>query len=217
MTANNQWGYLKKQPWYQNRKYVIGIDVNYYPNRAQKSYRLAPQFHKDTGGNNIFVNLIFANQNPIEATEWFVDVEDPGSVRAAWQEKLLPKEHRDELASLRLYLKGRRADQQDQLKVEGGVLEGKNICASWVDDLIWHATPSLTERIVYTAEIAKADYKDANALAVYLADWTAKNRPWTIKPTTHTCPTKAPAGSPSIWWNSSAQSPTFRAPSWLNG
>jgi hypothetical protein len=177
MTANNQWAYLKKQPWYENHKYVIGIDVNYYPNRAQKFYKLGPQFHKDTGGNNIFVNLIFANENPIEATEWFVDVEDPGGIRAAWQEKLLPKEHLDELASLRLYLKGHPADRQGRLKVEGGVVEGRNICASWVDDLIWHATPSLNERIVYTAEIAKADYKAANKLAVYLADWTAKERP----------------------------------------
>lgn len=177
MTANNQWTYIKNQPWYRSRDYVIGIDVNFYPNRAQKTYKLSPQFHKDTGGNNIFVNLIFDNQHPIEATEWFVDVEDPGGVRAEWQEKLLPKHHRDELASLRGYLKERRANKEDQLQVEGGVLDGKNICVSWVDDLVWHATPSLNERIVYTTVTAKADYGAADTLAAYLADWTAKNRP----------------------------------------
>jgi hypothetical protein len=177
MNANGQWAYIKDQPWYKSRDYVIGIDVNFYPNRAQNSYKLAPQFHKDTGGNNIFVNLIFDNQHPIEATEWFVDVEDPGGSRAAWQEKLLPTTHREQLASLRHYLKDKRARQQSELRVEGGVLEGKQICVSWVDDLVWHATPSLNERIVYTTDIAKADHGVANGLATYLADWTAKNRP----------------------------------------
>jgi len=169
MTANGQWPYLNDQPWYKNHGHVIGIDINFYPNRAQKSYKVTPQFHKDTGGNNIFVNLVFDNANPIEATEWFVDVEEPGGLRAKWQERLLPAEHRKELADLRAYLRDHRGEQQSLLEVQGGVLEGRHICVSWVDDLVWHATPTVNKRYEYHAATANADYDATNAAATYLA------------------------------------------------
>lgn len=171
MTANGQWDHINRQPWFTSRDYVIGIDVNFYPNRAQQQYKLTPQFHKDTGGNNIFVNLLFDNKNPIEATEWFVDVEEPGDLRRKWQDQLLPEVHRKELTNLRAYLRSHRVDQQSLLMVEGGVLDGENICVSWVDDLVWHATPSVNERIAYTAVLAKADYDAANKAASVLATW----------------------------------------------
>jgi hypothetical protein len=165
MNANGQWAYINRQGWFQRRDYAIGIDLTYYPDRSQGGYQLSPQFHKDTGGNNLFVNLIFDNKIPIEATEWFVDVAEPGNARAKWQAKLLPQEHLTELANLRRYLQERRATEQTQLQVQGGVLEGANICVSWLDDLVWHATPSLNERIVYSATLAKAHYDWANAAA----------------------------------------------------
>jgi hypothetical protein len=34
MEANGQWDYIRNQDWYTGGKYVIGIDVNYYPDRS---------------------------------------------------------------------------------------------------------------------------------------------------------------------------------------
>lgn len=154
MDARGQWGYIEQQGWYTDSKYVIGIDVNYYPNRSTPKYTLSPSFHKDTGGNNLFVNLIFDNAQPIEATEWFVDVQQPSGKRAEWQQKLLPPAHLYELDSLRKHLRG--SGKYETPQVHGGVIKGANVYASWVDDLVWHATPSLSERIVYSEAAAVA-------------------------------------------------------------
>jgi hypothetical protein len=35
---------------------------------------------------------------------------------------------------------------------------GEHIYVSWVDDLVWHSTPSTTRRFVYTAEVAQRSY-----------------------------------------------------------
>lgn len=161
MSTRGQWGYIEKQAWYTNREYVIGIDVNYYPDRSSSVYTMSPQFHKDTGGNNLFVNLIFDNQQPIEATEWFVDVQDPSGKRAEWQQSLLPQTHLDELKDLRLHL--RDSGQYRTPVVHGSVLKGANIYVSWVDDLVWHATPSLNKRIEYSAAAAVAAYPNVRA------------------------------------------------------
>ena len=98
--ANGQLRYISQQEWFTSRDYVIGIDVNYYPDRSGFN-PASPKFHKDTGGNNIFVNLIFDNPQPIEATEWFVDTEQPSTARKRWQEKLLPASHLKELDRVR--------------------------------------------------------------------------------------------------------------------
>ncbi|MEA5367208.1 hypothetical protein VA596_47310 [Amycolatopsis sp., V23-08] len=156
MDARGQWRYIESQDWYKNHDYVIAIEVNYYGNRSSKAYTMSPLFHKDTGGNNLFVNLIFDNKKPIEATEWFVDVQEPSGKRAEWQKTLLPEAHLKDLAALRRQLQ--ESGQHTVPKVNGGVLEGENIYVSWVDDLVWHATPSLNERIAYTADAAIEAY-----------------------------------------------------------
>ncbi|MEU4252252.1 hypothetical protein AB0F15_33015 [Amycolatopsis sp. NPDC026612] len=156
MDARGQWRYIESQDWYKNHEYVIAVEVNYYGNRSGKAYTMSPLFHKDTGGNNLFVNLIFDNKKPIEATEWFVDVQEPSGKRAEWQKTLLPEAHLKDLAALRRRL--RESGEYTTPKVNGGVLEGENIYVSWVDDLVWHATPSLNERIAYTADAAIEAY-----------------------------------------------------------
>jgi hypothetical protein len=161
MDDRGQWGYIKQQAWYKNREYVIGIDVNYYPDRSSSLYTMSPQFHKDTGGNNLFVNLIFDNKQPIEATEWFVDVQEPSGKRAAWQRQLLPPAHLKELDALRQEL--RDSGQYRTPVVHGGVLKGDDIYVSWVDDLVWHATPSLNQRIKYSSAAAVAAYPSVKA------------------------------------------------------
>jgi hypothetical protein len=158
MDARGQWAYIESQRWYQRREYVIGIDVNYYPDRSGSAYTMSPLFHKDTGGNNLFVNLIFDNRQPIESTEWFIDVQEPSNKRAVWQRSLLPPAHLDELAALRQEL--RDSGEYRVPAVKGGVIRGDNVYVSWVDDLVWHATPSLNERIEYSAAAAIAAYPD---------------------------------------------------------
>ncbi len=154
MDVEGQWGYIEQQGWYMDGEYVIGIDVNYYPNRSNPKYTLSPLFHKDTGGNNLFVNLMFDNTQPIEATEWFVDVQPPSGKRTEWQQKLLPPAHLRELESLRKDLQ--TSGEYNSPRVHGGVIKGNNVYVSWVDDLVWHATPSLSERIVYSEAAAVA-------------------------------------------------------------
>ena len=167
MKARGQWGYIEKQLWYTRGDYYIGIDINYYGNRPASTYAVTPQFHKDTGGNNIFVNLIFDNKGPIEATEWFVDIAEPSDRRTEWQAKLLPPEHLRELAALRKVLRDKHADKTSQVVVKGGVLEDPNIYLAWVDDLIWHATPSQSKRIAYSKEAAIAAWEQFQGSGYY--------------------------------------------------
>ncbi|OXM56104.1 hypothetical protein CFP71_14835 [Amycolatopsis thailandensis] len=166
MRANGQWAYLNNQTWYRDGSHHIGIDINYYPSRGRET--LTPGFHKDTGGNNIFTNLIFDNTTPIEATEWFVDIGEPSDLRAQWQRRLLPESHLRELTELRAALQKEHADKTPM--VDGGVQEGKNVFVSWIDDLVWHATPATGQRYDYA--------KDADAVQLYaeITDDSDENR-----------------------------------------
>lgn len=157
MKANGQWDYIEKQDWYKNGDFIIGIDVNYYPDRS--GYKATPVFHKDTGGNNLFVNLVFDNPKPIEKTEWFADLEQPSKARKSWQKDLLPDDVLKELDSSREILRLQPEHAQDQ-PVNGGVTEGVDAYVSWVDDLVWHATPNNLPRIVYTAKAAGNSYSN---------------------------------------------------------
>jgi hypothetical protein len=138
MAANGQLDYIRRQPWFLNSTYGIEIDVNYYPHRGFEA--AGGGYHKDTGGNNIFVNIIFHNDDPIPATELFPDAAPRSKKRRDLQAKLLPRKHRVELQSLRRKL---RTEQPDP--VRGGVV-GRHAFASWVDDAVWHATPDFKNR-----------------------------------------------------------------------
>lgn len=159
MNANGQWDYIKQQDWFKDGgDYAIAVDVNYYPDRS--IYDESPGFHKDTAGDNIFVNLIFDNQSDIEKTEWFADAAEPSKNRAAWQEKLLPESHLTELTRTRDILRQEaeaKAEAGLDNHVDGGISKGRYIYVSWVDDLVWHATPASPRR-VYTVEDARNDY-----------------------------------------------------------
>lgn len=145
MEGNGQWAYIKRRKWYTSGEFAIGIDVNYYPDRSEFKTFLA--FHKDTGGNNIFVNLVFDNQTMIEATEWYVDLADPSKQRKEWQIGLLPESYLEELAHARETLRAKLGGKE--LDVAGGVSDNLYTYVSWVDDLIWHSTPNGDLRVEY--------------------------------------------------------------------
>jgi hypothetical protein len=158
MNKNGQWDYIKNQDWYTSGDYVVGIDVNYYANRLVDQEAL-PAFHKDTGGNNIFVNLIFDNEAPIEATEWFADLAQPSKTRRDWQSTLLPKSFRDALDDSR---KSLQVKYSSDAEVNGGFSDGPYTYVSWVDDLVWHATPTAKARINFDAAAARTSYQQLN-------------------------------------------------------
>jgi hypothetical protein len=154
MEGNGQWEYIERQEWYRSGAHAIGIDVNYYPDRSGFTTFIA--FHKDTAGDNIFVNLVFDNQTEIEATEWYVDIAEPSKKRKAWQDKLLPETYRKELASARDKFRSSLGGKQPE--VAGGVSTYLYTFVSWVDDLVWHSTPNGNKRTEYSAEAAERGY-----------------------------------------------------------
>ena len=156
MEQNGQWKYIKQQSWYTKREYVIGIDINYYPDRSGFTAFIA--FHKDTEGNNIFVNLIFDNDAPIEATEWYFDIGEPSTQRRKWQQQLLPGDYLEQLERMRAVTRDQVTSSKVEVQVTGGVSPHKYTFVSWMDDLIWHSTPNGKQR---------AEYGDAAALRAY--------------------------------------------------
>ena len=146
MEANGQWPYIERQPWFTNKEYAIGIDINYYSDRRETEAPLTDPlegfgnlgFHKDTAGDNVFVSLIFDNEQPIAGTEWFPDVEPEGEAVRTHQAALQPPEYRTELEALR---EANRAMFGRKSEVQGGVTKGAHSYVSWVDDALWHATP----------------------------------------------------------------------------
>ncbi|MFJ6670014.1 hypothetical protein ACIQMJ_02770 [Actinosynnema sp. NPDC091369] len=156
MERNGQWDYLRGQEWFRNGDYVVAVEANYYPDRTGANVR--PEFHKDTAGINVFANLIFANTQPIEATEWFADLEEPSAKRAQWQRDNLPAGYLKDLAAAREALRGKHTGP-----VPGGVAEKEYTYVSWVDDLVWHSTPAESRRVKFTAADAKRAYPELEA------------------------------------------------------
>jgi hypothetical protein len=153
MNGNGQYDYIRQQDWYRSGEYVIAVDVNYYPDRGGV-FKRYPLFHKDTGGNNIFVNLLFDNDSVIEATEWYTDLAVPSQKRIAWQQGLMPKAHLTALTEARGAL-ARKVNPAEPGVVQGGVSDSVFTYVSWVDDLVWHATPIDYARLLLNLETAQ--------------------------------------------------------------
>ena len=179
MEKNGQWPYIERQAWFTGVEgvdadeggeavdaagptHVIAIDINYYSDRSKDQTSLG--FHKDTAGDNIFVNLIFDNQKQIAATEWFPDLEPQGEATRQHQEALQPEAYRQELESAReagLYMYGADAE------ISGGLTKGALSYVSWVDDAVWHATPYPESRNTRSADEVIADYEEFETLSAF--------------------------------------------------
>jgi len=140
MQRNGQLPYIYGQPWYISGRMVVDISVNFYNNRTGSDRTF--EFHKDTAGDNLFVNLIFNNKQPILATEWVVDTR---TMKAAKKQQMRLFTGSDELMdainNTRTSIGAGQLRPKGLTKIEGGVETGEAGFVSWVDELIWHSTP----------------------------------------------------------------------------
>jgi hypothetical protein len=100
--------------------------------------------HKDTGGDNLFVNLIFNNQKDTPATEWTQDREVARGVKAQTMTDLMPAGMVRAINQAKEQLGG-DVTAGGKETIEGGTMPPLAF-VSWVDELIWHSTPTLAGR-----------------------------------------------------------------------
>lgn len=140
MKANGQLSYIYNQDWFKGGWKIL-IDINFYANRELPEKGLG--LHKDTAGQNLFVNLIFRNENPTPATEWTQDREIPDQVRLAELQSLLPLAVLAKIGEAKKQLQ--LVEKEGKGRFEGGIAP-RNAYVSWVDELVWHSSPSLKKR-----------------------------------------------------------------------
>jgi len=148
MHANGQYDYLVGQPWFASGEWTVDVEVNFYPNRELTEAGLG--LHKDTDSRNLFVSLIFNNTEPTPATEWTQDRQPPNQARTAELARNLPSEVNAVLESARTILG--QIDKPGKERFEGG-LAPANAYVSWIDELVWHSSPSLARRNMYTKDM----------------------------------------------------------------
>ena len=154
MRSNGQLAYIERQDWYTNTACEIHIDLNFYYDRDMSSDGILGM-HKDTGGDNLFVNLIFNNQVDTPATEWTQDREAAKGVKAATMADLMPEEMVTSINQTKEQL-GTTAFAVGENKIEGGTLPPLAF-VSWVDELIWHSTPTLSNRMKWVSNEKAAE------------------------------------------------------------
>jgi ribosomal protein S18 acetylase RimI-like enzyme len=146
MQANGQMAFIERQSWYIDNTHEVAIDINFYPDRALAVGGLG--LHKDTAGENLFVNLIFNNVDATPATEWTEDTHLPDAERLAKLRQLLPPELVDQLIQAKAIIEQISSAEKGTFR---GGLSGANAWVSFVDELIWHSSPSLVNRPTFDA------------------------------------------------------------------
>lgn len=140
MSNNGQLKYIRQQDWFKSNDFEVVIDVNYYKDRPIDS-RLG--FHKDTGGTNLFVNLMFDNPDEIAATEWTQDRLPPQGIKLELLTRLAPASMLQGILNAKATLGQVAAPGRNT--IQGGKLPPYAF-VSWVDELVWHSTPMLAHR-----------------------------------------------------------------------
>jgi hypothetical protein len=145
MKANGQLDHIRRAPWWKQGGLRVRVDMNYYHNRPLDKLSRNVGMHKDTAGDNLFVNLVFGNTAATPATEWTQDrVAIAGKKLLAMQKKGVPDGMLQEIQQAKTLLSN--VDAPGKRHVEGGVMPTMAF-VSWVDELAWHATPSLLNRL----------------------------------------------------------------------
>ncbi len=157
MGANGQLDYIYTQPKFRDKTWKVVIDINFYPNRPLETGGLG--LHKDTAGDNLFVNLIFDNTQPMPATEWTQDREPPDPSRQQTLDSKMPKKLQKEIVRAKEQLKNNSSQRPGYANIEGGTLDS-NAYVSFSDELIWHSTPSPINRPLFDQEKVLSDYRN---------------------------------------------------------
>jgi hypothetical protein len=142
MQRNGQLPYIYRQPWFFNHQAEVDIEVIFYWNRPSTA---ALSFHKDTGGDNLFFNLIFNNDKKMLATEWIEDLKNPSERKREEMTRLMPQGMSDEITAARTRMQQRSDQPLDFGTIRGGIAP-EAAFVSAVDDLVWHASPSEKSR-----------------------------------------------------------------------
>ena len=137
MTKTGQLPYLQRQPWFKDGSVVVIIEVNFYYNRYGAEFG----FHKDTAGDNLFVNLIFNNTEKILATEWIEDLSTEHPEVSAVYNQLMHTDARQALERARSQFASGAHKTEDPGFVRGGIAEAGAYVA-WTDKLVWHSSPA---------------------------------------------------------------------------
>jgi hypothetical protein len=155
MEANGQLPYIRRQKWFSKRKASVIVDINFYYNRSPTE---AFRFHKDTGGDNLFVNLIFNNRENMLAAEWIEDLKTDTTEKRKALKRNLPGAEEEKIRKTRggFYRQTNPYRLEGEGSVRGGVV-GPAAYVSWVDELIWHATPAPLSRTEYYKNILKPE------------------------------------------------------------
>jgi hypothetical protein len=167
MRANGQLAYIQRQNWYTSTDCEIHVDLNFYYDREMDaSGQLG--MHKDTGGDNLFVNLIFNNKEDTPGTEWTQDREIAKGIKQQTMAKIMPEEMIKTINDAKQQMNTALAGGKET--IEGGTMKPLAF-VSWVDELIWHATPTLAQRMRWGSDKEAAD--------ALLGNWyNAKYKPW---------------------------------------
>jgi len=157
MEANGQLPYIKRQQWFRDGTATVVVDINFYYNRHPNE---AFRFHKDTGGDNLFVNLVFNNKANILATEWIEDLQSDATGKRKGLRRNLPDSQRQEIRDTRSAFHRRLTPYRlaGHGSVRGDIV-GPAAYVSWVDELVWHSTPAPLSRTgYYKAILTPANY-----------------------------------------------------------
>ncbi|WP_377156321.1 hypothetical protein ACFJIX_29120 [Roseateles sp. UC29_93] len=157
MAANNQLAFIEQQDWLKNG-YHVCIEMNYYYNRPMSDDG-ALSMHKDTGGDNLFVNLVFDNEEDTPATEW---TQDRAPIDGAKREVMtdhyaLPDSMLTNIDAAKQKLGEADNRAAGKAKIKGGVMP-RHAYVSWVDELVWHSTPTLANRTRFAKGNGNCEY-----------------------------------------------------------
>lgn len=139
LRANGQMDFLRLQPWFANGQRRVRVRIDAQLGRQRD--RL--EFHKDADGHILFNNLLFRSDAALLATEWSFDLQPMAAARAAALRQAWPAGLPSGIEQARATLR----TAHPAPRIEGGVLPADG-AVSWVEELVWHATPVAARRPV---------------------------------------------------------------------
>lgn len=127
--------------WDKAPDLTFEVSLDYYHNRPLAKAK----FHKDSLGTTMFINLAFANKDPVWGPEWIIDF-DPETPTNSWTwEGVLPEKFQTDLARARVQWNNAEEGKKFKIRVKQ-VPRCGTVCFN--DALVIHSTPLLESREV---------------------------------------------------------------------